>query len=108
MARHQSVKSPAVRHLRVFARPDNFVRDVGVAGSNPVTPTIDFHSFFVSSYAVGSTLGQRLGSKWGPVLSTEIARSAAAKSDDKLETIDPHSRRIEFELPNCGSETGFA
>jgi hypothetical protein len=24
------------------------LRDVGVAGSNPVTPTIDFHSFFIS------------------------------------------------------------
>jgi hypothetical protein len=27
--------------------------DVGVAGSNPVTPTIDFPSYFTSDYALG-------------------------------------------------------
>jgi hypothetical protein len=32
------------------------VRDVGVAGSNPVTPTIDFAMFFASYPALGARL----------------------------------------------------
>jgi hypothetical protein len=43
------------------------VRDVGVAGSNPVTPTTDFVDVFHSINPLGSTLNQPLGSYWGPV-----------------------------------------
>jgi hypothetical protein len=31
----------------------HYVRDVGVAGSNPVTPTIDFPSYFIPGHALG-------------------------------------------------------
>jgi hypothetical protein len=43
------------------------VRDVGVAGSNPVTPTTDFVDVFHSINPLGSTLNQPLRSSWGPV-----------------------------------------
>jgi len=35
------------------------VRDVGVAGSNPVTPTIDFPDFFPAALAPKSPLGNK-------------------------------------------------
>jgi hypothetical protein len=49
---------------KVYMLIDNYVylittscqhnlRDVGVAGSNPVTPTIDFHSYFILDHALG-------------------------------------------------------
>ena len=38
-----------------------YVRDVGVAGSNPVTPTIDFISVFSSLSPLGVGLQSKLG-----------------------------------------------
>ena len=46
-----------------------YVRDVGVAGSNPVTPTIDFLDISLKALSLGSMLRCRLGSSWGPVSS---------------------------------------
>ena len=43
------------------------VRDVGVAGSNPVTPTIDLINIFLESKLLGSRLNEPLGSNWGPL-----------------------------------------
>ena len=46
----------------------HYVRDVGVAGSNPVTPTIEFVGVFRVTSPLGSRLNRPPGSKWGPVL----------------------------------------
>jgi hypothetical protein len=62
----------------------HYVRDVGVAGSNPVTPTIDFIDIFIKLDLVGSRLDQALGSNWGPVsLEEKIACAVALCGDER-------------------------
>jgi hypothetical protein len=48
-----------------------YIRDVGVAGSNPVTPTIEFAEIFERRVESGSRLATGLGSNWGPALNFE-------------------------------------
>ena len=43
---------------------DRFLRDVGVAGSNPVTPTIDFTDYLTSSHSLGVSLKSALVQIW--------------------------------------------
>ena len=40
------------------------LRDVGVAGSNPVTPTIDFPSYFISDHVLGVSFTSALVQIW--------------------------------------------
>ena len=47
------------RVIQSRGRTTGYVRDVGVAGSNPVTSTIDFTSIFLMSDLPGSS--------WGPL-----------------------------------------
>jgi hypothetical protein len=42
----------------------HYVRDVGVAGSNPVTPTIDFNIFFPTDTLAGCEFQLPLGASW--------------------------------------------
>jgi hypothetical protein len=47
----------------------SYVRDVGVAGSNPVTPSIDFRGYFLidsSEICIGSRENIGLGPRLGP------------------------------------------
>src|SRR6266403_3023294 len=46
---------------------DANLRDVGVAGSNPVTPTIDFNVKIFRTHCWGPGNFMPLGSIWGPV-----------------------------------------
>ena len=48
-----------------------YVRDVGVAGSNPVTPTIDLNRFFQAAVPYGSRSKKLTVPKTVPVSSAE-------------------------------------
>jgi hypothetical protein len=80
--------------LLIESRTDGFVyvRDVGVAGSNPVTPTIDFKDLFRSTIRLGSSLNPPWGpvgvqsqpslkSSWGPVRIERVAPDACSTAD---------------------------
>jgi hypothetical protein len=64
----------------LFSLGSSGVRDVGVAGSNPVTPTIDFPAFFplrglqnahwVTAFRA---LGNRLGNNFPPFALRKVA-----------------------------------
>jgi prophage regulatory protein len=54
-----------------------YVRDVGVAGSNPVTPTIDFKDLFRSTIRLGSSLNPPWGSVGVQFGSRESPRTPA-------------------------------
>ena len=56
------------------------VRDVGVAGSNPVIPTNDFPKYFLIGCALGSRLIVRLGSNWGPLNQRTFGRRERPES----------------------------
>src|SRR5258708_36695826 len=51
--------------------PASNLRDVGVAGSNPVTPTIDFHRVFLTPPDYGSGSKRLTVPKTVPVLAEE-------------------------------------
>ncbi len=55
-----------------------YVRDVGVAGSNPVTPTIDFPAFFPTKILLGARSTGRWGRIWGRNSGTNLLLATTA------------------------------
>jgi len=57
------------------------VRDVGVAVSNPVTPTIDFHIFLSSRFSLGPTFKTLWVPDWVPRFVLPPDRAARRELD---------------------------
>jgi hypothetical protein len=55
------------RHLGKYSAGSSGIRDVGVAGSNPVTPTTDFKDFFGPCFHLGAGFETAWGRSWGRV-----------------------------------------
>ena len=68
----------------------HYVRDVGVAGSNPVTPTIDFPHFFSHRDALGASLKSMLGVSLG--VSFDRSRSCRRVEFENKRPSDPGPR----------------
>ncbi len=83
----------------------HYVRDVGVAGSNPVTPTIDFIQYFRSWHLAGSSSGKRL---WVNLRIGYLEALSAAEMlgylDDLRADIETTSRNAIVQIECHGSD----